>query len=281
MLLELLSAVALDIAIGEYPEKIHPVVWIGKIVDIWDKKFYGEFWHGFLLIPLFLLLSSSLYFLNFLPFLVAFPIKVYILKSAFSIRALYSFVHNTCKNGKMKRDEVQKIVSRDTKNLDEGHLASAAIESCAENTVDSIISPLFFYAFFGLPGAFFFRCINTADAMIGYRTPRYEKFGKAVARTDDVLNYIPARLSFLLSLPLSKKVWRYRKYAKGKNGMYPISAFSAILGVKIEKIGHYFIPGKEPVVKDVEKSITVSGIIVTVWLWMVIGIAWWCETFGI
>ena len=281
MLIELLSALAIDIAIGEYPEKFHPVVWMGKLINLFDRKLHGGFWHGFILLPIFLGISSSLYFLDFLPFLVAFPLKVYLLKSTFSIRGLYSFVYNTCRGGRMRRGEVQKIVSRDTRNLDEWHLASASIESCAENTVDSIVSPLFFFAFFGLPGAFFYRFVNTADAMIGYRTPRYEKFGKSIAKMDDALNYIPARLTFLLALPLSKRVWKYRKYAKGKNGMYPISAFSAILGVRIEKIGHYFIPGREPKPKDVEKSIIVSGIIVSMWLWMVMGIAWWCETLGI
>ena len=282
MILSLGAAILLDIAIGEYPESIHPVVWIGKLISFWDKRFYGGFWHGFMLIPIFLVISSSFIFVDFLPILIAFPIKVYFLKSTFSIRTLYEFVHNTCRGGKMNRKEVQKIVSRNTENLDEEHLASAAIESCAENTVDSIISPLFFFAFFGLAGAFFFRCINTADAMIGYRTKRYEKFGKAIARTDDILNYIPARISFLLSVLISpRKVISHRKFTRGKNGMYPMAAFSAILGVKLEKIGHYTIPGRNPNARDVEKSIILSGILVSIWIAVVMGIAWWCETLGI
>ena len=277
----LISAILVDLIVGEYPEKIHPVVWIGKLVEFWDKKFYGGIWRGASIIPVFLLISISTQILFLLPLCVSLPLQVYFLKSTFSIRSLAEHVYATCRGGKMRREEVAKIVSRDVSNLDDEHLASAAIESCAENLVDAIVSPLLFFAVFGLPGAFFYRCINTADAMIGYRTERYEYFGKSVAKLDDILNYIPARLTYLLAMFLSPRVLRYKKYARGKNGMYPIAAFSAILGVKLEKIGYYTIPGRKPTTKDVERSILICGCITSMALWVVITLAWWCETLGI
>jgi adenosylcobinamide-phosphate synthase len=89
-------------------------------------------------------------------------------------------------------------VSRETDDLDVGHVASAAVESLAENPVDILVAPILAYALGGLPAAWAYRFVQTADAMIGYRDPRHEFLGKFAARLDDVLNWIPARLAGLL-----------------------------------------------------------------------------------
>lgn len=96
------------------------------------------------------------------------------------------------------RHAVAMIVGRETSRLDETGIARAAIESLAENTSDGITAPLFWGAVLGLPGIAGYKMINTLDSMIGYRTPRHEEFGWAAARLDDVVNWIPARLTGVL-----------------------------------------------------------------------------------
>src|SRR5262249_61854725 len=97
------------------------------------------------------------------------------------------------------RYALRSLCSRDASQLDPPLLVAAAIESVAENASDSFVAPLFYYALFGLPGAVFYRAVNTLDAMIGYHG-RYEYLGKAAARLDDVLNFVPARLTAALLL---------------------------------------------------------------------------------
>src|SRR6056297_786791 len=96
------------------------------------------------------------------------------------------------------RRAVGMIVGRDTAKMDQPDIARAAIESAAENLSDGVIAPAFWFLVAGLPGLLIYKIVNTADSMIGYRTPRYEAFGWAAARLDDVLNVIPARLTALL-----------------------------------------------------------------------------------
>lgn len=102
---------------------------------------------------------------------------------------------------------VARIVGRDTQAMDRPAVARAAIESGAENFSDGVIAPLFWFALLGLPGLLLYKITNTADSMIGYRTEKYEDFGKAAARFDDLLNLIPARLTAVL-IALSFGVWR-------------------------------------------------------------------------
>ena len=96
------------------------------------------------------------------------------------------------------RTEVAKIVGRETDTLDESGVARAAIESAAENFSDGVVAPAFWFLFLGLPGMAIYKVVNTADSMIGYRTERYEEFGWAAAKFDDLLNWIPARISAAL-----------------------------------------------------------------------------------
>src|SRR6185369_4066691 len=95
------------------------------------------------------------------------------------------------------RSTVALIVGRDTKDLDQAGICRAAIESLAESFCDGIAAPLFWLAVAGLPGGIAYKMVNTADSMIGHKTDRYIDFGWAAARTDDVLNWLPARLSVL------------------------------------------------------------------------------------
>ncbi|MBD5779677.1 cobalamin biosynthesis protein CobD [Pelagicoccus sp. NFK12] len=136
------------------------------------------------------------------------------------------------------RRRVSWIVGRDTEQMEEDDVCRAAIESGAENLNDAVVAPLFWFALFGPLGALVFRVSNTLDAMVGHRTARFERLGKASARIDDLLNYLPARLCCLLLLKVSEvRCWRrLRPDAKlhpSFNAGWPEAAMAQRLGVVI------------------------------------------------
>jgi adenosylcobinamide-phosphate synthase len=159
------------------------------------------------------------------------------------------------------------LVSRDTSELDEPQVASATIESVAENASDSVIAPLFYYALGGLPLALAYRLANTADAMLGYHTPELEWLGKIPARLDDLLNLLPARLTgwlIVLAGPFGSgnphRAGQTMLHDAGNtaspNAGYPMSAMAGALGVELEKIGHYRLGsgGRKPVSTDIQRA---------------------------
>ena len=268
-------SVAFDILIGEYPNKIHPTVWFGKIIGFFDNIYTRinkkiDFTAGFFSALIVILFALILSFIpRFIPYYLSIILQIYFLKSTFSIRSLANHIKSTIKEDiEEQRVYVQRIVSRDVKNLDREHLNSAAIESLAENINDAIVAPILYFLIFGLSGALIYRAINTMDAMIGYKKPRYLYFGKFAARCDDVLNFIPSRLTVLLFIPLNpKKVINYWRRARYKiNGDKPIAAMSAVLGVMLEKKGIYKFEGRNPKLKDIERAIKISYIVTAEWI---------------
>ncbi|MEM7544318.1 MAG: adenosylcobinamide-phosphate synthase CbiB [Pseudomonadota bacterium] len=137
------------------------------------------------------------------------------------------------------RHEVAKIVGRDTATLDGPGIARAAIESGSENFSDGVVAPAFWFALFGLPGMLVYKAANTADSMIGYRTPRHAEFGRAAARFDDLVNVIPARLSALLLAlsTFSPHPWRIAMrdahLHRSPNAGWPEAAMAAAIGTAL------------------------------------------------
>ena len=136
------------------------------------------------------------------------------------------------------RRAVSMIVGRDTATMDEPAIARAAIESAAENFSDGIVAPAFWFAVAGLPGLLAYKLVNTADSMIGHRTPRHENFGWAAARFDDLLNLAPARLSALLIwLTGPQGTWRDiardARLHRSPNAGWPESAMARVLGTAL------------------------------------------------
>ncbi len=268
-------SIAFDILIGEYPNKIHPTVWFGKIIGFFDNIYKRknnkiDFVAGVFSALVVILFALILSFIpKYLPYYLSLILQIYFLKSTFSIRSLGEHIKNTIKEDiEEQRTYVQRVVSRDVKNLDRVHLNSAAIESLAENINDAIVAPIFYFLIFGLLGALIYRAINTMDAMVGYKKPRYLYFGKFAARCDDVLNFIPSRITVLLFIPLNpKKVINYWRMARYKiNGDKPIAAMSAVLGVMLEKKGVYKFKGRNPNLHDIEKAIKISYIVTAEWV---------------
>ncbi len=264
-----------DLLLEEPPAKLHPVVWFGKLAGLFDSHYKRrspalDFLAG---MATALVVVAFAFFLSISPFFAPYPLNyalaVYLLKSSFAIRSLYEHIARTITDDiGEKRKAVSMIVSRDVGKLDKPHLNSASIESLAENLNDSVIAPLFYFLFFGLPGALIYRAVNTLDAMLGYRNERYEFFGKFSARLDDVLNFIPARLTVLLYLPLGgRRVFHYYRLARFKiNSDKPIAVMSAVLGVWLEKPGVYRFPGRTPKNGDIKRALRVYWIVVAEWV---------------
>jgi adenosylcobinamide-phosphate synthase len=183
-------------------------------------------------------------------------VSALVLKSTFAIRELGASAKR-CITADLerKRSAVSAIVSRDTSRLTAAELNSGAVESVAENLTDSIISPLLYYALFGVAGAMAFRAVNTADAMWGYRSKRYIELGSFAARTDDMLNFIPARLSGLLICVLGgnprRAIRTVKTYRTVKlNPGWTLSAMSGSLGVTLSKPGCYRIGSYSAQIND-------------------------------
>ncbi|WP_290623832.1 MULTISPECIES: adenosylcobinamide-phosphate synthase CbiB [unclassified Archaeoglobus] len=256
-LLVLLLAILLDILISEPPLAIHPVSWFGKLISFFEKLkisnpvadlVYGIF--------------STLTVAFFSLILVFVPIPQpwnymwhsYLLFSAVSIRSMISHAERCVRDG-IDRNAVQQIVSRNTAELNEEQLCSAVIESVAENYVDGVVSPLFYFSILGIGGAMVYKAVNTCDAMIGYRMGRYEHFGKFTARIDDILNFLPARLSLVFFELVKRGALRYGLEKNVKLNGCTIAAMSYVLGVKLEKPGHYMLPGRDADVSLVREAI--------------------------
>lgn len=198
----MLAAVLLDAWLGE-PRRGHPLVAFGRLA-VWiehcihaDRRVRGILAWALAVLPLVLMLRTIQ---QAVPAWAAWCIAVITLYLALGLRSLGEHARPVAEA--LARDDldaarhaVGRMVSRDTVALNAQQVAAAATESVLENGNDAVFGTLFWFAVLGAPGALLYRLVNTLDAMWGYRTPRYERFGWAAARIDDVLNFLPARLT--------------------------------------------------------------------------------------
>ena len=169
------------------------------------------------------------------------------------------------------RTQLGRLVSRDVSQLNAEEVRESAIESLAENLNDSVVAPVFWFVLFGLPGAALYRFANTADAMWGYRG-RWEWAGKWAARADDVLSWLPARITALLLavvalpspfLPLAA-MWRESGHTPSPNSGWPMATMALLLGVRLGKPGVYVLnaPGRAPTPDDLQRAVKLAGKVV-------------------
>lgn len=206
----------IDAIIGDPETKWHPVALLGRFIAFLEKILYSindndnkKLIMGGILVVITLAVSYSLatgimllaykaeynYISTFIAALMlSFCISPKSLAKAG--RGIYALL--LVNDIDLARKKVGYIVGRDTDKLNEGEITRAAVETIAENTVDGIIAPLFFFAIGGVPLAVLYRSANTLDSMVGYKNEKYLYFGRAAARLDDVLNYIPARITGIL-----------------------------------------------------------------------------------
>jgi adenosylcobinamide-phosphate synthase len=241
-----LIAYITDRLFGEFPFIRHPVVLMGDFITAFQKCFYRDsILRGFWL--LFWLLAAVL--------AIIYPISLIgnpwilgvIASTGIAGKMLYTSVSNVLNDPQ----SIRYLVSRDTENLSESDINKAAIETYAENLSDGVIAPLFYLLVFGLVGLFLYKAVNTLDSMVGYRSEKYEKFGKVAARLDDVLNYIPSRITAVLIVTLFGKLsqlrqtWRYGALHESPNAGYPIAAMALSLDVSLGGATPYFGKIKE------------------------------------
>ncbi|NNM83378.1 MAG: cobalamin biosynthesis protein [Burkholderiales bacterium] len=196
----MLAAALLDRIFGE-PARFHPLAGLGKLISMVEGRIYGDSRMRGILALLFLAipLCMAVFWLDSILGQAFSAILLYFAIAPRSLAEHARQVADALDLGKIDeaRIAVGKMVSRETGNLDEAGVSVAAVESVLENGSDAIFSALFWFALLGAPGVMLYRLANTLDAMWGYRNARYLRFGWAAARLDDLLNFVPARLTAL------------------------------------------------------------------------------------
>ena len=265
-------ALVLDFLVGDPKNKFHPTAWIGSLIAKLTPLSKNtsenlEKVGGILLILIssgivlslivFLEIGINLMTPDILSIVITVIVGIVLLKTTIAIKGMERhalLVVDSLEHQDIfaARNNLSMIVKRNTKNLNRDHVISGVIESISENTVDGITAPLFYFGLFGIPGAFVYRVINTADSMIGYKTNIFKNIGWFGANCDNFLNFIPSRLTALtmiLSAMILKNNWkksyeimvRDGKKTMSPNAGYPMAAIAGALETRFEKIGHYSI----------------------------------------
>ena len=239
----------IDKRFGEFPIK-HPVILIGEIITFFEDNFYKDtILRGVLLVIFVLFIVSILsiivtLYLNHLNIFLTIAISSIIASMFIAHRMLYDSV-KAILTAEDKKQAISMLVSRDTKDMSESDIYKAAIETYAENLSDGVIAPIFYLILFGLPGIIIYKAINTMDSMVGYRNKRYENYGKAAAILDDIVNYIPARVTAVLIMLLSKQKDIFAFYQDGSkhdspNAGHPITAMALACEIQLGGDTYYF-----------------------------------------
>ena len=254
----LMAGWILDLLIGDPQWLPHPVVWFGKAIAACEHKLnrgHHRIAKGavvaILLIALvfaltwlvrYWLLSLSSYLLLLFDAVIIF----YCLAGTTLIREVHEVFYALDRSLEEGRQQVARIVGRDTSELSAQEVRTAALETLAENLSDGVIAPLFWFALLGTPGMLAYKMVNTLDSMIGYKTERYKDFGCWAAHIDDVANYLPARLTALLMILASGKlnllafVWKNGPRHASPNSGYPEAALAGILNCRFGGPHYYF-----------------------------------------
>ncbi len=293
-LLAVVLAICIDFAFGDPKNKFHPTVWIGTIIGKLVPFSRGhspkteKLWGTVLTISITTLVAVVLYFLNrglgsinsvanfsyeAEPIVLIFSVLItgILLKTTIAIKGMESHAKIIMQalskdNLDDARTRLSMIVKRNTKNLDKQHIISGTLESIGENIVDGITGPLFYFAIFGLAGAFVYRTVNTIDSMIGYKTEQFRNVGWFGANCDNMLNYLPARITSLvmiLAAMILKADWRHSleimrrdsSKTESPNAGYPMATLAGALGARFEKVDHYILgDGNSELTEDHFKS---------------------------
>ena len=267
----LLLALLLELTIGEPPARAHPVVWMGWCISrlegmapMTHRRLYGVV-SVLIITSFFTLLGLVIWKMsnseNAVSSAVGTLIAAYLLNSPFAVRSLGQAAEDIRAHLADGRLDVAKkhlpaLVSRDPSSLSGEQVASAAVESVSENFVYAIVSPLFYYVLLspvglGLAAALSFKVVSTFDSSWGYKNERFGELGWFCARMDDVLNYIPARLSvplimlstlsFKRAISALRAAQREHTKTPSPNSGWPMAAYAGALGIRLEKPGAYVL----------------------------------------
>ena len=255
-ILPLLIGWLLDFVFGDPSRLPHPVVWFGKMISWGEHRLNkGDYRMAkgavmavcFILMVFFVVWGLKRLVPNMVLWLILDTIIIFYCLAGTTlireVREVFLALDRSLDEG---RQQVARIVGRDTSQLSAQEVRTAALETLAENLSDGVIAPLFWLALLGTPGMLAYKMVNTLDSMIGYRTERYKDFGCWAAHIDDVANYIPARLTALLmviasgKLTLLKFVWKNGRRHASPNSGYPEAALAGILNCRFGGPHYYF-----------------------------------------
>jgi len=260
------GAFLLDLATGDPRWLPHPVVWMGKFISLgerllWSGKPQRDFLAGVVVTIALVAVSTGatwalVSFFRILSPLLFFLFTVALASTTLATRGLMEAVGRVERQLRMgalteARKELSHIVGRETKSLNEDKILRASLESLAENMCDGVVAPLFYLCLGGVPLAMGYKAVNTLDSMIGYRTERYLYFGRFAARLDDLMNYIPARLTALFIVVAAylmrldgghalRVMRRDHGNHLSPNAGYPEAAFAGAFGIRLGGPSVYF-----------------------------------------
>lgn len=320
LLTGLAIGITIDFLVDDPRNRYHPVAWLGKLIEFFiprlkdnnrstrKEKIHGIVFATGLVVIFFLTihfaLSASHHVLGGLILILG---SIFFLKVTVSIRGMEKHIDEIVfelrdNNLKGAQTKLSMIVRRDTAQLDEQHILSAMIECIGESTVDGIVSPLFYYSFFGPAGAFVYRVINTLDSMIGYPDNYYSDIGWMSAKFDTYANFIPSRITAIL-IALSAKMtgadWKNSLRILGRdhdntlshNAGYPMASMAGALRIRLEKTGQYSLGDEyEPATVDKCRVALVLMKLTTILFCIIVStpciiglylIRWWDIVFGI
>ncbi len=278
------GAILLDITLGDPRNRYHPTAWVGHIIALLIPLYRGRTWGATVCVisctitgvPAILLHHIVWSHSQHAEIIIIYCIAaIILLKSTIAIRGLQ--VHAVSIITRLESGQTQAaahslahIVKRPTNDMNSETICSATIESIAENTTDSVTGPLFYMGWFGLPGAFMYRTINTIDAMVGYKTPSLARVGWFGAHSDTILNWIPARITACIMV-LAAAILKHdyngairairndSRKPSSRNSGYTMAAMAGALGVRLRKVNHYTIGmGREPGINDVHSALKIA-----------------------
>lgn len=291
---QLVTAYVIDLIIGDPKWMPHPVRWIGSVISFLETKLHppsGSFHHkpwsliikgGMLVvITVFIALGGYRIIVAILPRGLEEIFVIWFTSTLIATKSLHketSLVVDALEKEDIDeaRRKLSWLVSRDTEHLDKEEILKATVETLSENISDGIIAPLFYIGLGGPILGLFYKTVNTLDSMVGYKNERYFHFGKIAARLDDILNYIPARISGVLIIISARIIERRRKTISWRRGFQimqrdgrllsspnagiPQAAIAGVLGVTLGGRASYF--GKvinKPVMGDPVNPLTITS----------------------
>ena len=274
-------ALAIDAVIGEVPNAIHPLRWMGNILYFLDRhikrgnptvtRIKGFLCYLLVLLIFggiaFMILAAVHHYLGEIAWIIVTALFFKVTFAVFSFRRHCKPIQEDLRNGDTEAAaaKVQMIVSRNTKGMDAEHIASSCTETISENYVDSVVSPVTYLGLLGMLGGVMFRCANLMDAMWGYLNEKYGRLGFFPAKFDDVLGWLTSRVApyFVAFAAMFRGMdWRAAVPAAKEehtktpspNSGWPMTAVSAALGISMEKKDVYVMgKGNLPTNRDVKR----------------------------
>ena len=267
-ILSMAAGLLLDALLGDPPRPPHPVVIMGREISFLEGRLRKQDGSPRTQIAAGAVLTAAIcipaFLVPFLTLMIAGRISIYISAAvsavmcyqAVAVRSLYTEsmrVYHALKKGGLAeaREAVGRIVGRDTAELSEEGVIRAAVETVAENTSDGVTAPLMYFAAGGGSLAFFYKAVNTLDSMIGYKNEKYLYFCRFAARLDDVMNFLPSRLTALIMVAAAAlcgldmrgawRIWhRDRRNHKSPNSAQTEAAAAGALGIRLGGSSRYF-----------------------------------------